>query len=100
MNRGVSARTIAFLVMFAVVCLALSLVVQLGEAIRYDSGRLSPGSQTYAWSELALLLGAPSAALISLALACILSRRLLLIALALPLGALSIYHVYLTLTRL
>jgi hypothetical protein len=88
------------LVALAVVCLALSLVVQLGEAIRYQSGALAVESQRYSASELAVIFGAPVTAIVSLVLAYAISRRPLLIAVAIPLIALSVYHVYLALSRL
>jgi hypothetical protein len=98
MNTRGTTPKVWLLIVVAVLCLLLSLVVQLGESIRYQS--TVPGSKSYTVKELVLILGAPSVALISLTLACIFSRWRLLIALAIPLAALSLYHIYLALTRL
>lgn len=55
---------------------------------------------TYQISELALIMGAPALALISVLVACVLSPHWAPITLALPVAAISAYHLYLAISRL
>jgi len=90
---------VILLVVVAVVCLLLSVVVQLGESIRYQQAP-SGLKITYTAKELAFILGLPITALASLLWASLRSRHPILILLSVPLGALALYHIYLALIRL
>ena len=66
MNKQLRTPTGILLFIVALACLVISLVVQLGESIRYGSGGVPLGSQTYTWMELVFLFGLPGRTLVNL----------------------------------
>lgn len=90
----------AVLSLVAILCVLLSLVIQLGESIRYQQQGLAIGSVPYQMSELALIMGAPALALITVLAACVLSPHWAPVTLAIPVAAISVYHLYLAISRL
>jgi len=96
--RGRAVGALAFAV--AVLCALVSVVVQLGESIRYQNARPPDLPFSYSAGELTLILGLPLASAIAAVLGWRGLRRTPALLFAVAVVVLAVYHLAIVLGRL